>query len=218
MPCFAVSSGRSARKIFLRTQALIKSLIADDEHDWSAANNSRLINAAWLRWRLRGVLAPKADGTFGSDRRGSGKKERGYFRHRFEDAWSRYTPSSLDPQNNRSTRSTAHNYKETNENNGPGRDEDTRSKPDDTRSTKDGNGAGPGNGTDGPGTGPGKEDLPGPEDHQQDEELTRNGPDGPGISGDADSESPPAEDGFPDVRRPGNAADWIGSRCDAAQR
>jgi hypothetical protein len=197
-------------KDFLETQALIDSLIADDEHDWSTANNSRLINAAWLRWRLGGVLAPKADGTFGSDRRGSGKKERGYFRHRFEDAWSRYTPSILDPQNTRSirsTRSTADNYKETNENNGPDRDEDTRSKSDDTRSTEDGNGAGPGNGTDGPGTGPGKEDVPGPEEHQQDEELTRNGPDRPGISGDADSESPPAEDSFPNVRRPGNAAD-----------
>ena len=194
-------------KDFLETQALIDSLLADDEYDWSTANNSRLINAAWLRWRLRGVLAPKADGTFGSDRRGSGKKERGYFRHRFEDAWSRYTPSSSDPQNTRSTRSTADNYKETNENNGPDTDQDTRSKSDDTRSTEDGNGAGPGNGTDGPGTGPGKEDLPGPEEHQQDEELTRNGPDRPGISGDADSESPPAEDSLPNVRRPGNGAD-----------
>ena len=55
LPCLAVSSGRSARKIFLEIQALINSLLADDEYDWSTANNSRLINAAWLRWRLRGV-------------------------------------------------------------------------------------------------------------------------------------------------------------------
>jgi putative DNA primase/helicase len=192
-------------KDFLETQALIDSLIADDEHDWETANNHKPVNAAWLRWRLRGVLAPKEDGTFGSDRRGSGKKERGYFRHRFEDAWSRYTPSILDPQNTRSTRSTMHNDQETNENNGPDTDEDTRPKSD-TRSAEVGNG-GPGNATDGPGTGPGKEDVPGPEEHQRDEELTPNKPDRPGISGDADSESPPDEDSFPNVRRPGNAAD-----------
>ena len=137
----------------------------------------------------------------------SGKKERGYFRHRFEDAWARYTPSNVDPQNTRSTRSTTDNDRETKENTGPDTDADTRSNSDDTRSTEDGNGAGPGNGTDGPSTGPGKEDLPGPEKCQQDEELTGNGPDRPGISGDAESESPPAEDSFPNVRRPGNGAD-----------
>ena len=148
-------------KDFLETHSLIDSLLVDDEHDWATANNHKPINAAWLRWRLRGVLAPKQDGTFGSDRRGSGKKQRGYFRHRFEDAWARYTPSILDPQNTRSTRSRADNYEETNESNGPDTDADTRSESEDARSIKDRKGAGPDNGTDGPGTGPGKEDLPG---------------------------------------------------------
>ena len=195
-------------KDFLETHALIESLLVDDEHDWETANNHKPINAAWLRWRLRGVLAPKADGTFGSDRRRSGKKERGYFRHRFEDAWARYTSSNLNPQNTRSTRSKADNDRETKENTGPDTDEDTRSKSDDTRSTEVGKGAGPDNGTDGPGTGPGKEGVPGPEKCQPDEELTRNRPDRPGISGDAESKSPPAEDSFPNVRRPGNGADF----------
>ena len=194
-------------KDFLETHSLIDSLLVDDEHDWATANNHKPINAAWLRWRLRGVLAPKQDGTFGSDRRGSGEKQRGYLRHRFEDAWARYTPSILDPQNTRSTRSTADKLKQTNGNDGPDTNADTRSESEDTRSIKDRKGAGPDNGTDGPGTGPGKEDLPGHEECQRDEELTGDGPDRPGSSTDVGSDSPPAEEGFLHGRRPGNGGD-----------
>ena len=79
----------------MRTRELLDFLLADDEHDWATANRGKPINEAFLRERLRNVIAPAADGKPGSERWGSrNNKERGYSRSRFEDAWARYLSSS----------------------------------------------------------------------------------------------------------------------------
>jgi Protein of unknown function (DUF3631) len=90
----------------LATRAMLDFLLADDEHDWTTANSGRPINDAFLRERLRGVIAPAADGKPGSEQWRSGRvRERGYSSSRFLDAWQRYLPSK-SPKTTRDTGDT----------------------------------------------------------------------------------------------------------------
>jgi hypothetical protein len=93
------------------TRELIDALLADDEHDWAAANKGRPINEAWLRERLRGVITCRDDGKPGSERWGPRTKEvRGYSRRRFEDPWARYLFSRFDTENHPADPATNDNH------------------------------------------------------------------------------------------------------------
>jgi hypothetical protein len=81
------------------THEIIDALLADDAYDWSIANHGKPINEAWLRERLRGVIAVGPNNEPGSERWGSGNnKVRGYTRGRFDEAWGRYTPYLFSPK------------------------------------------------------------------------------------------------------------------------
>jgi Protein of unknown function (DUF3631) len=126
----------------LRTREILDFLLADDEYDWGIANNWKPINEAFLRERLRGVIAPAADGRPGSERWGSrNNKERGYSRARFEDAWARYL-SPAAPDHPAHPVHPAPPLK-TNGNSGPDEPKDTRPRFKRTRPRARTNGGGP---------------------------------------------------------------------------
>jgi putative DNA primase/helicase len=164
----------------LRTRELLDILLADDEYDWGVANRGEPINDAWLRERLRNVIAPAADGKPGSERWGSrDNKERGYSRRRFEDAWARYLrPFETTPNHPAHPAHPAPPLKNQ-ENSGPDEPRHTRPPSNNTRSRVRRNGGGP----DAKSAGAGCETP-----HPAPKKLTKTkagpgGPDGPGVSG-----------------------------------
>jgi putative DNA primase/helicase len=174
----------------LRTRELLDCLLADDEHDWGVANRGKPVNDAWLRERLRGVIAPAADGKTGSERWGSGNnKERGYGRARFDDAWARYLPLSKDTQDHPVHSAHPAPPLENNENSGPDAPRDTRPPRKSARPRVRTNGGGPdaksgGAGCEGPHAAPKKA------------AKSKKGPGGldePGVSGSAGNAMPPAD-------------------------
>lgn len=83
----------------LKTKEIIDALLADEEHDWQTASRGRPVNEAWLRERLRGVIAAGPDGKAGSEKWRAGKfTERGYTKSRFVEAWARYLPHTSSPK------------------------------------------------------------------------------------------------------------------------
>jgi hypothetical protein len=162
----------------LSTQAILEFLLADDEHDWAIANNGRAVNEAWLRERLRNVIAPTADGRPGSERWGGGNnKERGYSRHRFIDAWQRYL--SLTAQNYPAHAVHPAPPLKTKGNSGPDGPEHIRPPQERAWSPVPGNGAGPDTESDGAGCKKGHVARKNPTKST----LGPDGPDGPDDSG-----------------------------------
>jgi hypothetical protein len=128
----------------LRTREILDFLLADDEYDWGVANNGKPINEAFLRERLRNVIALAADGRPGSERWGSRtNKERGYSRARFDDAWARYLPSLKDTSDHPAHPVHPATTLKNNVNPGPDAPKDTRPPCKNTRPRARANGGGP---------------------------------------------------------------------------
>jgi Protein of unknown function (DUF3631)/Toprim domain len=81
----------------LRTTTLISALLADQEDDWGVANRGRIITAAWLRERLRGLLVPAGAQQWYTAAGPARVHCRGYQRLQFADSWRRYAQEQ-DPQ------------------------------------------------------------------------------------------------------------------------
>lgn len=76
----------------VQTTTLLAFLIAEPGEEWDVANRGRTVTEYFLKTKLRGLLSPPGSSRWHTRQGDRRIDHRGYERHQFLDAWSRYLP------------------------------------------------------------------------------------------------------------------------------